>query len=197
MRSDEEVVIGGVGGPEDVAPCFTEAVYAYLQEVDDLRAVCRRHEGTAGVLEQEGILQLTRFFAPNSQITTYLESTLRQLPAWETDALWPDAERRACQSSTFSRHTIVWEGCPLVVKVFFPTAAPFLQVDLLVPPWDGDLPRLPLRTLADALRCHEFLVPQAIAEAVPPPTDRQTRFLGIREHLERATPLNFCAAKCI
>ena len=85
MPSNEETRTGASNEAADAdgLTCFTEAVYAYLQEIDSSRAVCVRHEGTAGVRERDGGLQVTRFFKRNGQLAAHFDSALRQLPHWE------------------------------------------------------------------------------------------------------------------
>lgn len=177
---------------------LTEGIYGYLQEVDGYRAVCRRHEGTAMAHAHDGELEVTRFFESGSNAAAHLQSALRQLPHWEESPCRRSGGRGRYQHPLrLVPCGIVWEERRLLVRARHLRSPPLVQVDLVVPSRESDFPELPLKRLADALRCHEFLIPGVIAHSLPPPSGHGTQLLGIREYLSRAMPPNLYASQCI
>lgn len=188
----------------DGLSCLTEGVHAYLQEIDDYRAVCRRHEGTAVVRQRRSQLQVARFFKNTSETATHLQSALRQLAALQGDHGRRDGgkdarrwRRHSTQEKAW-RCQIVWAGRLLSLDAYRSGETAILQVNLHVPCVPrGDLPELPLRLLAEALRCHEFLLPDVVTAPLPVPPRQAAAFVGLREYLLRVTPPNLLASQCI
>jgi hypothetical protein len=188
------------GEPErvDGLTCLAGAVYAYLREIDAYRGVCSRCAGTAVVRERAAWLEVTRWYKPTDEALTHLGSALGRLPEHRpTQARREGYRREAGDDSpiTLPRH-ITWEHRPAVVRSSLTGSdARTLQVTLLLHREAGDLPELPLRTLASALLCHEFLLPEVIASPLPP--GRAPRSLSVRAYLLRAMPPNLYAGQCI
>lgn len=195
-------------GEENSADGLTglaDAILSYLREIQDCWTVCQRHEGTAVLRERHEGLEITRFFECRDQTLTHVESAIRLLavdPRIDGDDV-PDLgcygtkqQDRGSPSSSGMRAAIVWEARTGIVDACRSLShASLLQVTLLLLPQGIDLPELPLRTVADALRCHEFLVPEVIGVPVPPPVS--FRSLTVREYLQRAMPSNLHASQCI
>src|SRR5439155_1008168 len=89
----------------------------------------------------------------------------------------------------------IWEGHQLLVRARTQHPSRVLTLEVCVLPHNGGLPELPLRVLATALRCHEFLLSDGVAQPLPVPHDLLRS--GIREYLTRVTPHNLSARQCI
>ena len=212
MLNAEEPGIGAPGEPGDAngLACLTEGIQAYLQEIGGYRAVCRRHEGTTTVDMHEGELRVARCFENSGETVAHLTSAVRLLPGLPGSAAGGrsgndgtvrhggSAARKAGRHDPpcIVRRDIVWEGRRLLVHACLRPSSGVLRVDLCVFRWESDLPELPLRTVATALRCHEFLVPDGVALPLPVPAE-EGQGLGVRDYLTRAMPPNLLAGQCI
>lgn len=193
-------------GHSDGLSSVVEGIYAYLLEIDAYRAVCRRHEGTATVDEQEGSLRVTRRFQNRGETTAHLTAAVRLLALRQRcrGRRGNGRGRRGCSVArdnnldicSLVRRNIIWEGRPLRIGVREQGSRTVLHVDLCVYPPASDQSELPLRAVATALRCHEFLVPDTVALPLPGPGEGQERG-SIREYLARAMPANLYASKWI
>ena len=208
MTSGEESRIGPASEPDhaNALALLMEGISAYLREIDSYRAVCRRHEGTAIVDERAGDVRVGRSFESSRRTLGHLKSAMQLLPR-----SYGDAPRRSGHDR-YGRHpqslarivkhdlpcllqcAVVWEGRRHIVHARRRTSPAVLSVDLFISPLESGLPELPLRTVAMALRCHEFLVPDIIALPLAVRPDEKH---GVREYLKRAIPPNLSASQCI
>lgn len=194
------------GAPEgheadDAMACLVQGLVTYFQEVEGYRAVCRRHEGTAVVREARDGLWVVRCFADGGRACAHLASALRLLStpddaagdhARDESRRWAIAGRSS--RSALQAH-VSWEGRQALVRAR--TRQAVLKVEVQILPPAGDLPDLPLRALATALCCHEFLVPDGVAPALPCPPHSGARGDSIREYLTHAMPPKLAARQCI
>jgi hypothetical protein len=170
---------------------LADAFCAYLLEIDGYCDVCRRCEETAVVHERLAGLEVARFYEFRDPTLSHLRSALGVLGG--NDEI---AQSRKHLFTPLLRYSLLWEHrLVLVAASLFPADATLLQVTLFLPHVESDLPELPLRTLAHALLCHEFLVPELIASPRPPP--RLPRSLSVFDYLQRAMPEKLYASQCI
>jgi hypothetical protein len=78
----------------------------------------------------------------------------------------------------------------------FTRSAKTLVVGLVLPRLGSALPELPLRAVAQALQCHEYLVPAAVASAIEAARPSGERGCGVRAYLMRAMPQSMLASQC-
>jgi hypothetical protein len=170
---------------------LADAFCAYLLEIDGYCDVCRRCEETVVVHERSAGIEVTRFYEFRDATLSHLRSALGVLGG--NDEI---AQSRKKLSGPLLRYSLSWEHRPVLVAAsFFPADATLLQVTLFLPHVKSDLPELPLRTLAHALLCHEFLLPGPIALPRPPP--HMQRSLSAFDYLQRAMPEKLYASQCI
>ena len=193
----------------DPLELLTEAITTYFEEIDDCLHTCLRHERTTMAYDTPRALHLVRLFPRKADTLAHLRLTVARLRGWEESPFWQrdKGSWTALQRDTAKRHPagterplltrgVAWEGKPSLVCVSPSKGQSHFRVELLLPPTRQDLPELPLRTVASGLRCHEYLLPEGVARAVPtmalpPPC------LPLLVHLRRATPQGLYASKCL
>ena len=156
---------------DDPIDLLTQALRAYLTELDGWRTDCLRHAETAIVTEERGLLCVSRRF-PRSPVTVaYLQTSPEKLRSLRTSLFWKgDGERwkeiiamttgagdSFCQGAN-------WDERPLVVRWVMTDDT--ITLDLLSLPYRSDLTDHPLRALARLFRCHEFLIPSLVAHPI-------------------------------
>jgi hypothetical protein len=178
------------------------AVSSYLEEVSGYVEICGRHEKTTAIHARGRSLQIYRQFPRDEATAASIRSMAASLPAWADSpfyrsggAVWVKTEREV--SARMTRHGrllpivtrgVVWDGMPLLVHAYKFEPDPFLKVELLPQAILRDLPDLPLRIVAKALSCHEYLVPAHVASPLPPYRGHEARFDTIAEYLREAMP---------
>jgi hypothetical protein len=187
---------------------LVQGMYAYLTELDTYRSICLRHELTASIRVEGDALCVSRTFTLHFATVTCLKNCSNRCPGWEFTPYWGlqrsewdvlkkhiDAQMRE-NSKVRAMGTlgIAWDHRPMLINPFILSADAKLVVELILPRLASPLPELPLRAVAQALRCHEYLVPAAIATPLPMPTS--DREWGIRAYLQRAMPQDLIASQC-
>jgi hypothetical protein len=188
---------------------LAEGLSGYLAEISTLRAICLRHESSATVRAAMGVLHVQRLFDPKSGVADRLAAHVNALPGWEQSLFWPSEQARweRLRARTAARwkadpragrvalRGVTWHGRPLLVSGCSQGAGAPIQVVTSLPGLPLDLPELPLRQVAEALHCHEFLLPTSVA--VPLPVGKHVGDWGhLRQYLERAAPQNRYASQC-
>ena len=180
---------------------LAEGLYAYLQEVTADRDLCRRHEATIAVQQLDGELRLARCFENSSRTVSHLAGAIRLLPRWRTPRGRKGGEGERPPGThdvpCLLRSDIDWECRRHLVQAQIHPLSEALSVKVSVFPWECELQQLPLRTIATALRCHEFLVPEGTALPLPVPGGDGRATEGIRAYLARTMPPNAYASQCI
>src|SRR4051794_28926454 len=84
MPAGRSLIGGTVGdaGQDDTLALLTEAVSAYLREIEGYRDVCQRSATRAAVLERSAGLEVTRSYAQSDEVLSQVQSALSQLPVW-------------------------------------------------------------------------------------------------------------------
>lgn len=62
---------------------FAGAAYAYLQEIEECRALCVLHEKTAAIHQRGQSSQVYRMFKRDEVTARYLRKATDELPPWE------------------------------------------------------------------------------------------------------------------
>jgi hypothetical protein len=198
------------GPASDPLGALSEAVSSYLEELDSYRAICLRHENTATAYATDRATHLVRVFARDEQALTHVRRAAKARPGWEVSPFWEAGRERREQLLKDVRRKratrpsrapllcrgIAWEGRPMIVLVTVPDRK-IVRLELILPPLYQEMPELALRTVASGLRCHEYLLPESVARALPPSRSPVTRALPLREYLTRATPQNLYASQCV
>lgn len=185
-------------GVEPVA----EAIYIFVTEMKGYRATCLKHEGTAAIHNAGKELQVYRMFKRDEAVARQLRLASEALPSWKESLYWgSDGDRwdklqrdiTARMKKHTKQHPIVtrgvsWEGVPILIHAYKFEPDPFMKVELVMPVHSMVVPQLALKTIASALACHEFLIPDCMTVALPPYQGHATDFLTIREYLSSAMP---------
>jgi len=185
-------------------------IYSYLTELKDMRDACMRHQDSAAIHEKGEALQIYRLFDRAFGTAQYLLRATERLPSWEQSCFWhSDAEQlsklqrdvAARMNKHKKQHPIVtrgvaWEGYPILIHAYKFEPDPIMKVELVLPDVEEELPQLPLKKVASALKCHEYLIPKSVAEAKPPYERHETEFSTLWDFVRRSTPPSLYAAYC-
>jgi hypothetical protein len=199
-----------MGAPADAdgLSALAAALAAYLAELDGYRAVCLRRGRSASIWDGGDGLRVRQEFGAADAVAETLRAAVLRLPGWDETAWWPagrerwaglmrrtKAEAASAGGRRVALRGVAWDGRPALVSAGVPPGAAWLCVELVLPPLPADLPELPLRRVARALGCHEFLVPPSVA--LPPQASPGGGALTVREYLKRAMPNNLAVSQCI
>jgi len=200
MRPREESAsVGAVScSLESALGDIVQGLFGYLQELDGYRVVCLRSAETAAVSPQQGGIQVIRHFDGTPSLIAHLEAVVPLLPPRSrrarVEAARPEIPLRPDLRPVIA-HAGVWEARDVVVEVQVSSGPAAKQVEVGLFLSEIDVPELPLRMLATALRCHEFLVPHDIAPALQLPSEEVEGIQTIHQYLERAMPRNLAASQ--
>jgi hypothetical protein len=181
----------------------------YLSELDRYRALCLQHESSTVISAWGPQPLVRRKFEVRASTLSFVCSRVEQFPPWQRtphfgveQKRWEHLRRGLLARSASDPGSrpllcrgIAWEDRAFLVHAFACGSTPVLHVGLLPLPTPSDLPELPLRAVADTLRCHEALLPNLAALDNDAP-DAAGDWLTIRHHLARATPQNLYASQC-
>ncbi|MBI3332218.1 hypothetical protein HYZ99_04680 [Candidatus Peregrinibacteria bacterium] len=188
------------------------AVYGYLRELHEYRDTCMRHEKTAAIHDTESdALEVYRMFDRKRETAEQLHRSLKMLPNWQESPYWVEngqrwEELKSDIGSRVDRHTkqyhialqgVVWENIPMLVHAYKFDGDPKMKIEIVIPAFNSPFPILPLRLVAEALRLHEFLIPEHIAKPCPPFAGHEARFLTVWEYLSTSMPRSLYASRCL
>jgi hypothetical protein len=182
------------------------ALAAYLAELDVDRDVCRRHGQDAAARSAADGISVLRAFEAADAVVTALRAAVLALPGWKHSASWPTgkelgdhlmSDRKSAATRRVVLRGVAWEGWPVLVHAFMNAAGDRLAIALDSPAVPLDLGELPLRIVARALRCHEHLVPTALAVPLPFDPSGADGALPVAEFLQRTTPQSLAAGQWI
>jgi hypothetical protein len=181
---------------------LTTGLYAYLTEVDAYGVICRRHRGRV-LVGDDGDVAVIRSFQETEKALAHLQIALTTMPPCPVGPAKGKSPRRPQTCGWWTskevitsvlQRTILWEGRRCSVHVWRIEPCSVLNVAVVLRPFGGDVPELPLRKVAIALRCHEALVPLTVAEASI--VDPIRPLLAMEDYLRRAMPSNLWASQC-
>jgi hypothetical protein len=193
----------------DGLPDALAAVRAYLAELDAYRSAVLRCEPWATVRDRKDGLRVRQDVALADGAAESLRAAVRRLPGWDETVWWPSerklwksllyrerAEARVASRRLAMLRGVSWNGRPVLASAWADGDSR-LAVELILPPLPSDLPELPLRRVALALRCHEHLLPTSVTPPLTPPVPLAGGHLTVRGYLSRAMPKNTAASQCI
>ncbi|MDD4628397.1 MAG: hypothetical protein PHE68_03330 [Candidatus Peribacteraceae bacterium] len=190
------------------------AFHAYLEEQEECRAICACHSQTAAIHDRGKELQIYRLFNCDEITARHIRVTAEALPSWEYSIYWQKdgvSHRlwKKMQNEVRQRmikhdkiHEIItcgveWEGRPVLIHAYKFEPDPVMKVELILAPYVSPVEELSLHIIASLLRCHTHLVPEYIAEALPPYKRHETRFLTVSDYLSKTMPRSLYAAQCL
>lgn len=190
---------------------LTGAILSYLQELHEQHALVERHEGLAAIhTTKSKQLEVYRMFDRNAETAEALRRAAESLPSWKETPYWKkesnkweklvrDIDARMARHSEL--HPIVtrgitWNNRPILIHAYKFEPDPRMKLELILPTIPSLLPQLSLRTLADALHCHDYLVPSYIAKPLPPYEGHDTNFQTLSEYLSQTMPKELYASQC-
>ncbi len=186
----------------------------YLHEIDALAAFCARYLESAAIHDRGISLQLYRQFKTEEITARQIRHSMNSLPDVTGSIYWQKGgklekiwDKHRCEVEAYTRkqknkHPIItqwiaWEGLPVLVHFYKYEPDPVMKLELILGRYESPTPELPLQTIATLLRCHEFLVPEYIAAALPPYTRHETKFLTIAEYLQQTMPKKLYTLQCL
>lgn len=187
------------------------ALFGYLQEIENYKNICQRHEATTAVHARGKTLQVYRMFPRDEATARQIRRCTDEMPSWEESPFWKSHQqvwKRNLQQieSRMAKHEkqvaiatrgIDWRGTALIVHAYKFEPDPMMKVELVVPPTNVPTSELPLQIMAAILECHENIVPSYIATPLAPYVRHETQFLSIMDYLLHAMPETSYAASCL
>lgn len=178
------------------------ALNMYLREVEAQRALCVKHLATAAIHDAGKELQIYRQFARKEETAASIRRFGDLLPGWEQTFEW-DAqsahlnklqkaierrmEKHSKQHAVYTRG-VSWEHRPVLIHAYKFEPDARMKLEIVLPNVRRHVVELPIHVVCSALRCHEYLVPEFVAEARPPYEGHGTDFLTLTEYLSREMP---------
>jgi hypothetical protein len=185
-----------------------QAYYEYLLEIEAARVVCMRHEKTAAIHERGTELQIYSLYTRDEKTAEEIRNNTAFLSGWEEspyhladgkhwERLQGEVEKRMTKHSRL--HPIVtrgieWEDYPMLVHAYKFEPDPIMKIELVLPTYQSEAAPLPIKVVAAALQCLEFLVPSYVAAPLAPYDHHETKFSTIFEYLRRVMPKGDCAS---
>lgn len=196
---------------QDGAQALSEALYGYLSEIDGYHMTCLKHEPTAAIHNVGQTLQVYRMFNTDEITAKHLREATDALPSWNQSTFrkndghrWDKLQRditvrmeRHTKQHPIATRGVMFEGLPLLIHAYKFEPDPMMKMEVIVPPYSSPTPELPLRLIALVLQCHEHIVPEYIASALPPYTHHDEKFLTISDFLSKTMPKKFHATQCL
>lgn len=173
--------------------------------------ICRRYEQTAAIHNLGKSLQVYRMFRTDDTTARHLREASNALPSWgeslfhaSNNKSWDKLQREI--TTRMERHTkqhpivtrgVLFEGLPLLIHAYKFEPDPVMKMEIIVPSCTGSVPELPLRLIALVLQCHEYIVPEYIAPALPPYQHHDEQFLTISDFLSSKMSEKLYASRCL
>ena len=187
-----------------------DVLLLYLKEINYQHALCHKHEKTTAIHTRGNELQVYRMYQSSAKLAEHLHKAVAKLSGWEESAYWEmnkqaweklrkEVENRVEQHSSqfhVSCRGVVWDGTPLLVHAYKFDADGYLKIELVIPEFKRHLLVLPVRTIAEAIECHEYLVPEFIAKPKPPYAGHEAAFESLTDYLSRTMPPELYATRC-
>lgn len=166
------------------------------------RDLCNRHRETTAIHAKGKELGVYRMYNRDADVIKHLRNAAASLPSWETANLfdWEGGDwnkvkteidvrtKRHKKLETVVSRGVAWNGNPVCIHAYKFEAEPVFKVELEMLGADSEKSEFALKTLSDALECHDFLIPEEICIPKPPYTKHEAAFLTIDEYLSRNLP---------
>jgi len=173
---------------------LADALACYFAEVETWRAACERHQPTVAVRAADRV-RLTRRFPRERSLPKSLAERLNRLG--KASPPRPSVKDDICPPG-LTGEWVEWEGRPLLVIVGADAGGGSVEVEVaFLPQHCGDLPENPMRAVASALACHEYLVPGNVASPLRVADWADGSHLTIAQHLQRAGSQTSLTVQCI
>lgn len=193
----------------DGVELFADAISVHFEEIEEARAICKRHEATAAIHDRGQALQIYRMYKRDDEAATCLRTSTDILPTWEKSALfctngktWKKSEaelnNRMKKNPKLLRiltQGVLFEDMPILIHAYKFDDDTHMKIELIPQPVMHS--QLPINLVASVLRCHEFLVPEHVAKPLPPYSHHEARFSTIWEYLERTMPADLYTTECL
>jgi hypothetical protein len=200
---------GSIDLQQDGVQLLAEALGGYLQEVERYRAICQQHQHTAAIHMKGKELQIYRLFDRSADATEQLRTASELLPPWEESVFWKyegDAWKKLHRDveARMKKHQklmpiltkgIEFNNLPMLIHAYKFEPDPMMKVELIVPHSEAMDAELPLRILALALECHDYLLPAYVTHPLPPYTRHETKFATVWEYLSATMPPELFASQ--
>jgi hypothetical protein len=181
-----------------------------MQEVQEQRALIERHKDSAAIHTASKQLEVYRMFERKAETAQALRSAAERLPSWDQTPYWKQENSKWAKLSRetearMAKHSkqhpiltrgIAWNNRPILIHAYKFEPDPRMKVELILPTIPSLLPELPLRTLAGALQCHDYLVPSYIAKPLPSYEGHDANFQTLSEYLSLNMPKELYASQC-
>lgn len=200
--------------PFDGLGILESAIHNYLVEIESYAVICAKHEKLAAIHTRGSSLQLYRHFKTDAVTATQIHKASKELPDWSESIYWKKGGKLVAiwekQLKEVQRHTTgrngllpiltrgtAWEGYPVLIHAYKYETEPTMKVELILGQYESPTPELSLHIISALLRCHEHIVPEYIAKALPPYKRHETKFQTISEYLSHTMPKGLYASECL
>ncbi|MDD4318997.1 MAG: hypothetical protein PHW10_01590 [Candidatus Peribacteraceae bacterium] len=178
------------------------ALYSFVSEIGRQRDLCIRHRFTTAIHTKSKELGVYRMYGREEEAIKYLRDAASSLPPWEEAALfdWEGVKWNKVKAQIdrrVGRHKelepvvsrgVAWKGNPVAIHAYKFEVERFFKIELEMLGETARQPERALKTMAEALECHDFLIPEAVAKPKAPYTKHEAAFLTIDEYLSRKLP---------
>lgn len=181
---------------------FVHALYSFVAEFGAQRELCVANREKTAIHAKGKDLQVYRMYSTDAEAISYLRGAAESLPPWDEAMLfdwegdkWDVAKKqidiRVQKHKKLQEVTsrgVCWKGNAVCIHAYKFEPDPMFKVELVMPSSQAKRPELALRTLADSLECHDFLLPEEVATAASPYARHEAAFMTIDEYLSRNLP---------
>jgi hypothetical protein len=176
------------------------ALAAYLASVERDSRLCLAQEQFAWVSGGEDV-RISWTLPADRGVTAALRASVAGLPGWDESPFWHSGLRRLEGApgplpAPLVVRGVCWQGRPVLVEARRESRRGRLRVELLLPALLRDWPELPLRRLADGVRCYLRLVPDDLARAAPRGPGPSPGAETVTAYLTRTMPPDLYASQC-
>ena len=193
----------------DPVATLATALGGYIDDIERDCRECLQEESVATVTDTGGNLRLSWAIPCKRATIAHLREVIDGLPGWKESHFWTSDRPRleALENRSWTgvmvsgpeavvRRGISWVGRPVLVEAIPITRGKQMVLELLLPAVYREWPELPLRPVADAVRCYRVLVPDDLVRALPRSSLPATGAESIGQFLTRTMPSNLYASQC-
>lgn len=178
------------------------ALGSFFEEFGAQRDLCIRNRNMTAIHAKGKELGVYRMYDRQEEAIKQLRDATAALPSWDDAALFDwegndwnkiksEIDRRTHRHKkleTVVSRGVTWRGRPVCIHAYKFEVDPVFKVELEMLGTPAKRPEFALKTLADALECHEFLIPSEVCMPRSPYVKHEAAFLTIDEYLSRNLP---------
>ena len=186
------------------------SLHSFIEEIERQRDICHRNQSTTAIHTKGKELQVYRMHKADKTVIEHLRDAASSLPSWDSALLsdWEGSKWNKVKSqidSRVKRHEkqqsvlsqgVSWKGSPILIHSYKFEPDSSFKVELVMLSTMARQPERSLKTISEALECHDFLIPEHVAKPKPPYSKHETDFQTIDEYLSRKLPSDLYNLYC-